>query len=161
MIMFNKSEVDLEILTLVKVMSHDFNCLISLTDFSLNWLKESDFWLSWNVMKVKDLFNIWIKIKLFFFFFFLTRFNTHYESMWNSIYCSKRCASVAFFSYLLSLFSALYTVTVLNAKTLWTCFFSTFSLFHLILQWHHSLKLIQYACWEYHLNDCCHHAHDF
>ncbi len=28
--------VDLEFLTLVKVTSHDFNCLISLTDFSLN-----------------------------------------------------------------------------------------------------------------------------
>ncbi len=35
--------VDLEFLTLVKVTSHDFNCLITLTDFSLNWLKESDF----------------------------------------------------------------------------------------------------------------------
>ena len=44
--MFNESDVDLEILTLVKVASHDFNCSISLTNFSLNWLKESDFWLS-------------------------------------------------------------------------------------------------------------------
>ena len=31
-----KLNVDLEFLMLVKVMSHDFNCLISLTDFSLN-----------------------------------------------------------------------------------------------------------------------------
>ncbi len=34
--MFIESNVDLEILTLVKVASHDFDCLISLTDFSLN-----------------------------------------------------------------------------------------------------------------------------
>jgi len=34
--MFVESDVDLEILTLVKVASHDFNCLINLTDFSLN-----------------------------------------------------------------------------------------------------------------------------
>jgi len=34
--MFVESDVDLEILTLVKVASRDFNCLISLTDFSLN-----------------------------------------------------------------------------------------------------------------------------
>ncbi len=65
MTMFNESDVDLEILTLVKVASHDFNCLISLTDFSLNWLKESDFWLSWDVTKVKDLFSMWVKIKRF------------------------------------------------------------------------------------------------
>ena len=58
-----KLNVDLEFLMLVKITSHDFNCLISLTDFSLNWLKESDFRLSWNVEK--DLFNIWVKVKLF------------------------------------------------------------------------------------------------
>ncbi len=51
-----KLNVDLEFLTLVKVASRDFNCSISLTDFLLNWLKESDFRLSWDV--VKDLFNI-------------------------------------------------------------------------------------------------------
>ncbi len=34
--MFIESDVDLEILTLVKVASRDFNCSISLTDFSLN-----------------------------------------------------------------------------------------------------------------------------
>ncbi len=61
--MFIESDVDLEILTLVKVASHDFNCSISLTDFSLNWLKESDFRLSWKI--VKDLFNIWVEVKLF------------------------------------------------------------------------------------------------
>ncbi len=44
--MFVESDVDLEILTLVKVASRDFNCLISLTDFSLNWLKENDFRLN-------------------------------------------------------------------------------------------------------------------
>ncbi len=33
--MFIKSDIDLEFLTLVKVTSHDFNCSISLTDFSL------------------------------------------------------------------------------------------------------------------------------
>ncbi len=52
------------------------------------------------------------------FFLILTQFNTHYEFMQNSIYCSERCASVALFSYLLSLFSAFYTVTVFNARTL-------------------------------------------
>ncbi len=55
--------VDLEILTLVKVASRDFNCSISSTDFSLNWLKESDSRLSWDV--VKDLFSIWVEVKLF------------------------------------------------------------------------------------------------
>ncbi len=63
--MFIESDVDLEILTLVKVASRDFDCSISLTDFSLNWLKESDFWLSWDVTKVKDLFSIWVEVKLF------------------------------------------------------------------------------------------------
>ncbi len=37
--------VDLELM-LVKVASRDFNCSISLTDFSLNELKESNFRLS-------------------------------------------------------------------------------------------------------------------
>ncbi len=53
-----------------------------------------------------------------FFFLILTQFNTHYESMRDSIYCNERCASVALFSYLLSLFFAFYTVTVFNARTL-------------------------------------------
>ncbi len=35
-IMFIESDVDLEILMLVKVVLHNFNCSISLTDFSLN-----------------------------------------------------------------------------------------------------------------------------
>ncbi len=34
--MFVEPDVDLEILTLVKVALRDFNCSISLTDFSLN-----------------------------------------------------------------------------------------------------------------------------
>ena len=34
--MFVESEVSLEILMLVKAASRDFNCLICLTDFSLN-----------------------------------------------------------------------------------------------------------------------------
>jgi len=34
--MFIESDINLEILTLVKVMSHDFNCSISLTDCSLS-----------------------------------------------------------------------------------------------------------------------------
>jgi len=34
--MFIESDVDLKILTLVKVVLHDFNCSISSTDFSLN-----------------------------------------------------------------------------------------------------------------------------
>ncbi len=37
--------VDLK-LTLNKTASRDFDCSISLTDFSLNWREESDFWLS-------------------------------------------------------------------------------------------------------------------
>jgi len=36
MTMFDESDVDLKILMLVKVASRDFNCSISLTDFSLN-----------------------------------------------------------------------------------------------------------------------------
>ncbi len=102
-----------------------------------------------------------LKIILQFFFLILTQFNTHYESMQDSIYCIKRCASAALFSHQKSLLSALYTITVLNARTLWVCFFFISSLFHLTLQWHHSLKLIQYAHWEYHSNDCHHCAHDF
>ncbi len=95
------------------------------------------------------------------FFLILTQFNTHYESMQDFIYCSERCASAAFFSHQKSLLSVLYTITVLNARTLWVCFFSIFSLFHLTLWWHHSLKLIQYTHWEYHLNDHRRCAHDF
>ncbi len=91
---------------------------------------------------LKQLIKILIKLKISIFFFILTQFNTHYESMQDFIYCNERCASVALFSYLLSLFFALYTVTVFNARTLWACFFFTFSLFHLILWWQHSLKLI-------------------
>ncbi len=45
--------VDLE-LTLVKVASRYFNC-------SMNFL----FWLNWDVTKVKNLFNIWVEVKLF------------------------------------------------------------------------------------------------
>ncbi len=58
--MFIEPDVDLEILTLVKVTSHDFNCLIEL----FFWLKKSDFWLNWDVTKVKDLFSIWVEVKL-------------------------------------------------------------------------------------------------
>ena len=96
-----------------------------------------------------------------FFFLILTQFNIHYESMRNSIYCSERCVSAALFSLQKSLLSALYTITVFNARTLWVCFFFIFFLFYLILQWCHSLKLIQYAHWEYHSNDHHHCAHDF
>ncbi len=59
--MFVESDLDLEILALVKVASRDFNCSIKL----FFWLKESDFWLNWDVTKVKDLFNIWVEVKLF------------------------------------------------------------------------------------------------
>ncbi len=52
------------------------------------------------------------------FFLILTRFNTYYESMRDSIYCSERCASAALFSHQKSLLSALYTITVFNARTL-------------------------------------------
>ncbi len=45
--------VNLE-LTLVKVASRCFNC-------SINFL----FWLNWDVTKVKDLFSIWVEVKLF------------------------------------------------------------------------------------------------
>ena len=153
---------------LVKVASCCFNC-------SMNSL----FWLNWDVTKVKDLFSIWVEVKLFHFvidlllenraidfwlvdfFFILTRFNTHYESMRDSIYCSERCASAALFSHQKPLLSVLYTITVFNARTLWVCFFFIFSLFHLTLQWHHSLKLIQYAHWEYHSNDHHRCTHDF
>jgi len=65
--------VDLKNLTLVKVASRDFNCSISLTDFSLNCLKESDFRLSWEI--VKDLFSIWVEVKLFCFVIILLLVN--------------------------------------------------------------------------------------
>ncbi len=58
-----KVNINLEFLMLVKVALHDFNCSISLTNFSLNWLKENNFRLSWEIMK--DLFNIWVEVKLF------------------------------------------------------------------------------------------------
>ncbi len=67
------------------------------------------------------------------FFLIFTWFNTHYESMQDSIYCSEHYASVIFFLHQKSLLSALYTITVFNARTLWIYFFSIFSLFHLIL----------------------------
>ncbi len=50
-----KLNVDLK-LTLVKVASRCFN-------YSMNFL----FWLNWDVIKVKDLFSIWVKVKLFHF----------------------------------------------------------------------------------------------
>ncbi len=78
-------------------------------------------------------------------FLILTWFNTHYELMRDFIYCSEHCASATLFSHQKSLLSALYTITVLNARTLWVCFFFIFSFFHLTFWWHHSLKLIQYA----------------
>jgi len=52
------------------------------------------------------------------FFLILTQFNTHYESMQDSIYCSERCASAALFSHQKSLLSAFYIITVFNARTL-------------------------------------------
>ncbi len=63
--MFIESKNDLKILMLIKVASCNFNCSINFTDFSLNWLKENDFWLDWDVTEVKNLFNIWVKVKLF------------------------------------------------------------------------------------------------
>ncbi len=71
--MFVEFNVDLKILTLVKVMLHNFNCSISLIDFSLNWLKESDFRLSWKI--VKNLFSIWVEVKLFYFVIILLLVN--------------------------------------------------------------------------------------
>ncbi len=62
--MFIKFDVDLEILTLVKVASHDFDCLISLTDFLLNWLKESNFWLNWDVIIIINSYILVTLIKL-------------------------------------------------------------------------------------------------
>jgi len=52
------------------------------------------------------------------FFLILTRFNTHYKSMQDFIYCNKRCASTTLFSHQKSLLSALYIITVLNARIL-------------------------------------------
>ncbi len=65
--MFIESDVNLEILTLVKVASRDFNYSIEL----FFWLKESDFWLNWDVTKVKNLFSIWVEVKLFCFMIIL------------------------------------------------------------------------------------------
>jgi len=55
---------------------------------------------------------------LFLIYLILTRFNTHYKSMQDSIYCSERCASAALFSHQKSLLFALYIITVFNARTL-------------------------------------------
>jgi len=71
--MFIESDVDLKILMLVKVASHNFNCSINLTDFSLNWLKESDFRLSWKI--VNDFFNIKVEVKFFCFVIILLLVN--------------------------------------------------------------------------------------
>ena len=68
------------------------------------------------------------------FFLILTWFNTHYESMQDFIYCSEHCISTTLFLHQKSLLSALYTITVFNARTLWICFFFIFSLFHLMSQ---------------------------
>ncbi len=56
--------VDLELM-LDETASSDFDCLIVLTNFSFDWLKESDFWLSWEITKVKSLLSIWVEVKLF------------------------------------------------------------------------------------------------
>ena len=56
--------VDLK-LTLDETALSDFDYLINLTNFSFDWLKESDFWLSWRVMKVNNLLSIWVEVKLF------------------------------------------------------------------------------------------------
>ena len=59
-----KLNVDLK-LTLDEIASSDFDCLIVLMNFFFDWLKESDFWLSWKITKVKSLLNIWVEVKLF------------------------------------------------------------------------------------------------
>jgi len=56
--------VNLE-LTLDETALNDFDCLINLTNFSFDWLKESDFWLSWKIAKVNNLLSIWVEVKLF------------------------------------------------------------------------------------------------
>ncbi len=56
--------VDLKLM-LNETASSDFDCLIDLTNFSFDWSKESDFWLSWEIAKVNDLLSIWIEVKLF------------------------------------------------------------------------------------------------
>ncbi len=58
--MFIELNVDLEISTLVKVTSCDFDYSISF----FFWLKENNFWLNW-VKTEEDHFSIWVKVKLF------------------------------------------------------------------------------------------------
>ncbi len=62
--MFIESKNCSKSLMLVKVILHDFNCLTDLNDFSI-LLNENDFSLSWVITEEKDLFNIWVKVKLF------------------------------------------------------------------------------------------------
>ena len=113
--MFNESEVNLEILTLVKVTSRDFNCSINLTDFSLNWLKESDFWLNWDVMKVKDFFSMWIKIKLFCFVIFLLLDDKTIDFKWELKFENQRKLIYMFITRLI-LFIHVFS------KIIWCCF---------------------------------------
>ncbi len=55
--------VDLE-LTLDETASSNFDCLIDLTNFSFDWSKESDFWLSWKIAKVNNLLSIWVEVNV-------------------------------------------------------------------------------------------------
>ncbi len=69
--MFIESENCLRFLMLIKVTSHDFNCLTDLNDF-LVLLNENDFLLNWVTVEEKDLFNIWVEVKLFCFIIVLS-----------------------------------------------------------------------------------------
>ena len=70
------------------------------------------------------------------FFLILTWFNTHYESMWDSIYCSERCASATLFSHQkIASFCALYynCFQCKNFMNLFLLYFFSFSSDSLIM----------------------------
>ncbi len=122
-----------EWLNFIKISSEEDDNLSEIIDITFQTVNQ------WEIFHQKTFFLLIKEIVVinkviyvfFLIFLILTRFNTHYESMQDSIYCSERCASAALFSHQKSLLFALCIITVFNARTLWVYFFFIFSLFHL------------------------------
>jgi len=94
--------VNLE-LTLDETALNDFDCLINLTNFSFDWSKESDFWLSWKIVKVNDLLSIWVEVKLFCFVIVLWLENRTI-SFWLEVKFENQRKSICIFITRLILF---------------------------------------------------------
>ncbi len=112
-----KNSTSLQWFMIVKLQSQSKKFRINIAyfayviNFVINFVDLSHLWSCWKSSARH--FNT--------FFLILTQFNTHYESMWDFIYCNERCASVTLFLHQESLLSALYTITIFNARTLWVC----------------------------------------